>query len=278
MSESITISIATEKEIPLAINFLSAHEHTAVSLMSRLLKTLKSNNNHTTYVVKDKNIIKGVFIITFSGIVLHHVLSQNITNLLKPILKKRNLFSIAGCDESSVLFEAALNKKPTLINNYHIMILNRSINVVPPIHIIDKNFIVFKCSQKDANDLYSLQRRYQIEEVLPPGQTLTEKVCRSIVNDRLNEHTVFAIKDISNDKLISMAGTNATGLHYIQLGGIYTDSSYRNRGLAQRLVCELIAQTDKDISLFVRTENYPAIKAYKNAGFSIKDSYRICYM
>ncbi len=283
MRSDFEIICLSQKELHLAIDFLKPYEHTCVSLMARLLNQ-DSIKTQTVYIVKEKKLllnisnILGVFLISNNGILLHHLLPCDIKKPLTLLLKKKNLYSLGGTEQSSKIFLSALPKKPLVINDYHLMIYNNKMNTIMPSTINKDFFEIRNCDYTDEDRLYDLQLKYQIEEVLPPGKTITEKVCRSILKDRLQSHVVFALCDAKSKKALAMAGTNAKGLHYMQLGGIFTDLQYRNQGFAQTVIQELIRNLNSNVSLFVRVGNSAAIKAYSNIGFRRVDSYQIAYM
>ncbi len=283
MINRVEVLKLSKKHVSHAIQYLRLHEHACVSLMSRLLK-FNEIKSQTAYIVVEKKIfvspetIKGVFLITDYGIILHHVLHCDIINLVTPLLKDKPLFSLAGIYESSLLFESSLSLKPSIIYDYYLMTYTIHEAPTKPNKLLEEKFHLLKCSKNDMKELFTLQKSYQIEEVLPPGKTISDKMCKNLLKTRLEEQDVFAIKDCTTGRYVAMAGTNAKGVDFIQLGGIYTDISYRNLGLSQMLLNTIIAGSTKNISLFVRTENFPAIKAYTNTGFIKNGSYRICYM
>lgn len=78
----------------------------------------------------------------------------------------------------------------------------------------------------------------------------------------------YCVKD--DDKIVSAAGVQLVTPQIAQLGNIITDEAYRNRGFATACTSVLasdLASKGRIISLFVRTDNAPAIHTYKKLGF-----------
>ncbi len=282
MSSSVEIIVVPTNKVSIAIDFLLPYERTCVSLMGRLLKA-NEILDQTIFAVVDKNTefclksIKGIFIVSFMGIILHHILPCNCIQELRTLLHKQKIFSIGGVEQSSTLFEEAIRKKPRTKNHYHLMSLDTK-NYLRLNKKLGSKYETYKCNLDDVEKLFFLQMNYQIEEVLPPGKTITDNNCKSIIHERLKNHTVFAINNTETNELVCMAGTNANGINYTQLGGIFTHSMYRNKGLAQYLISMLISHQKNKICLFVKKENKPAIAAYSKIGFKTVDSYTILYM
>jgi len=72
-----------------------------------------------------------------------------------------------------------------------------------------------------------------------------------------------------DDKIVSAAGAHLVTPKIAQLGNIITDEAYRNQGFAT--ACTSVLATDlasegRIISLFVRTDNAPAIHLYEKLG------------
>ncbi len=284
MKKGFRIVPASTKDLDSVITFLLPFEKKCVSLVARIVEYAKSHDSkkQTVYIITNfDNVLKqetthGVFVLTNTGILLHHLVFHNVQNVLLRFLKKRYLFSVAGSLSGSSVFEDVLPNTPKTIYDYYLMEHNKASTFIQK--NLPNNFVIHRCSLDDASALFELQKKYQIEEVLPRGTTLNDNQCKILLKNRLLEQKVYAIKSLQNNCFVAMAGTNAIGINCVQLGGIYTKTEYRGRGFAQILVSTIVNGAEKHPVLFVKKQNLPAIKAYKNANFSIIDSYRICYM
>ncbi len=89
---------------------------------------------------------------------------------------------------------------------------------------------------------------------------------------------MFAL--FADTELVAKANSNAIGWNYVQIGGVYTHPLYRRNYYAWhllKLLCDRIQRTQKNVSLFVKEKNIPAIKLYEKIGFCKKETYAIAY-
>ena len=73
-----------------------------------------------------------------------------------------------------------------------------------------------------------------------------------------------------DDELVSYAGSFIQLPQVWMIGGVYTNPSYRGRGyatIATSAVTEEALKNAEAAALFVRSDNYPAIKAYEKIGY-----------
>ena len=78
--------------------------------------------------------------------------------------------------------------------------------------------------------------------------------------------------------LVSTAATQAVSEHYAQLGGIATRPDRRGKGFAKQTVsaaCRYWIERGKDILLFCKNDNAPAIAVYTAIGFRPIDEFRV---
>ena len=278
--QSLQIKKASKRNIPIILEFLLKNEFSCISLVSHVLSFNDKDSLYFIYknsIPLTANNITGVILITNYGVVLHSIEKAS-KQILFPYFSNLNLFSLAGTITGSSMIETLLKKKPSTIFDYDLLTYNYNSPKISAIRPLLNTFSLKQCSLEDLDKLYFLQYNYQIEEVLPKGKMISERQCRNILYDRLKKYVVYAIKNEKND-FIAIAGINAIGYNYVQLGGIYTDKRYRNQGLAQNLVRHIVLNSSKKVALFVKKDNISAQKAYKNVGFEPTSiDYRICYI
>lgn len=130
----------------------------------------------------------------------------------------------------------------------------------------------------DLAALLPLQCAYEEEEVLLPGRTINRTVAARNLAHRLQTQRIFIA--LHDGRPVAMAGTNARGFDYDQVGGVYTVPAHRNRGVSRDLMHALMraARTDrKRLCLFVKPNNAAACTLYRNLGFTVRDGFAITY-
>ncbi len=131
---------------------------------------------------------------------------------------------------------------------------------------------------RDCMQLYPLQQSYETEEVLldlkryNPSATLI-----NLKNTIRNQIVLYAAE---GRKVIAKANTNARGMKYAQIGGVYTVPEKRSRGIGALLIRELLEILGREglgACLFVKKDNPAAVRLYEKTGFEIRGEFRIAY-
>ncbi|GMO13584.1 MAG: GNAT family N-acetyltransferase [Treponemataceae bacterium] len=143
---------------------------------------------------------------------------------------------------------------------------------------------VVRCSgKKYFSSLLPLRREYERVEVCEPsGIEFSEQRCRAALLRLLLSHEILALPfGGEKDKhFAATAAVSAETAHFVQIGGVFTETAFRGRGMACFLT-QIIAREaflhGKQTVLFVRKTNTPALQAYTNAGFSALAEYAIVY-
>ncbi|MDR2490892.1 MAG: GNAT family N-acetyltransferase, partial [Spirochaetaceae bacterium] len=131
----------------------------------------------------------------------------------------------------------------------------------------------------DIDELTPLQEAYQKEEVLRNPNDYNRRVCRLGLKKQIaHDKTLVAVID---GKIAGKINTNAFAYNNYQIGGVYVLPEYRGRGIAGGMTAaftRLLLSEGKGVSLFVKKDNKPAERIYKQCGFKKIADYRIVYM
>lgn len=171
-------------------------------------------------------------------------------------------------------------KLPSQTNVYDLMILKTLPNPAP--EPLCNSDTIIRCTKNNISDLFELQMKYLQQEVAPKGHEVSDLICKTSLKQILKEQLVLAIHtdDFNDIEFVSKANTNAIGLNWVQIGGVYTHPLFRKNYYAWHLISELckrILLSNKKVSLFVREKNYPAISLYKKIGFIHSQKFTIVY-
>jgi predicted GNAT family acetyltransferase len=187
------------------------------------------------------------------------------------------IYSAMGEKEDVEAFEQSLRREPFQCIDYYLMAQTQP----PPEPIpprVSGSLEVFEASSRDLNRLFDIQKKYEIEEVLLPGNTFQASASRRHLDKTLRDQLVLYAE--LDGTPIAKVGTNARGIFYDQIGGVFTESHLRSRGVSSYLMTLLlqrIRSAHKNATLFVKKDNGPAIKMYSNLGFTNEGDFRISY-
>lgn len=134
------------------------------------------------------------------------------------------------------------------------------------------------CSVDDLDALMPLQELYEKEEVLIDPSEFDRGIAARHLRGRLIHGTVVAA--FIGGRPVAKAETNAVGVRYDQIGGVFTLPSLRGYGLAGLTTSYLqraVAKQGKATTLFVKIENTAARAVYRKLGYNAVGAFRIVY-
>ena len=136
-----------------------------------------------------------------------------------------------------------------------------------------------QASIADATSLLPLQIEYEKEEVCKSEKPFPPYVSMMNLQKILKDEIAYI--STLDGQPIAKANTNARGINWQQLGGIYTLPKYRRRGVGSLTVFALLQHIlkfeKKKIALFVNIENTAAIAMYKKLNFINAGKFMISY-
>lgn len=189
----------------------------------------------------------------------------------------RLVYSIMGRTNDVRALEDAMRRSPQQYLEYHLMS-----QADPPPEIplprLPRGLTIRRVGESETRHLFDIQKKYEIEEVLLPGNTFSPTATMQHLKQTLRTQVVLAAE--LDGVAVGKANTNARGVFFDQIGGVFTERALRSRGIATALMLrllEVIATASKNASLFVKKENAPALRMYRNIGFGIEDGFRISY-
>lgn len=134
------------------------------------------------------------------------------------------------------------------------------------------------CSVSEIDEIFPLQKSYELEEVVFSEKDFNEAASRLVLKKNLEKKRVFALK--KDGKIVSKLSVNARGKNCVQVGGVFTAPDFRKQGFAKTLLlrfCKKYAENGKKIVLFVKKSNLAALSLYKSCGFKKISDYKIVY-
>ncbi len=226
--------------------------------------------------------LKGVISFSDGGQILHCLKFTSETEkaefckFIAAEIPRGQVFCILGEKEGCELIASAVKKKRRQTRCYKLMHFDENAKkLLPP-----EKLRLVKCGIDQLNELVPLQKGYELDEVLIDKADFEETVSRLTLRKALREQIIYALFAEQQSFAVAKAGTNARGLNWYQLGGIYTVSRFRSHGYAAFLAQTLAlknAEMGKKTALFVKDVNIPAQKAYAKAGFVPDKPFEIIY-
>ena len=135
-----------------------------------------------------------------------------------------------------------------------------------------------RATENDLAGLLPLQLDYENTEVAFKDHPINPAVCKLSLRAHLKNEYIYKLS--VGGRIVAKAGTNAQGLHWFQIGGVYTLPEYRNKGLAAAAVAHIINTHSVEahgFALFVKTVNTAARRVYEKLGFEQCGMFRMSY-
>lgn len=189
----------------------------------------------------------------------------------------RRIYSIMGRLSDVRALEEILPRRPVQAVEYHLMVQDEPPPELP-LPRLPASMSIHRSSITDADLLFPIQKQYEMEEVLLPGNSFNPVASLNHLREMLRTQVV--VHATISGVAVAKAGTNARGLFYDQLGGVFTHRSLRSRGVGTALMLRLLghlAAERKTATLFVKKDNAAAVRMYRNLRFSVLDEFRISY-
>ena len=273
-----------------AENFLIQNEIYCVSLTGRFLQ-----RDAKIFLLKDDGgKIAAVFSYSAGGQLLFFVrgnLNDDEKTLFRLAVGKAvenyfpKIFSVMGtggfCSLISRIAENHLCRKKRHEVDFDLMIFDEKSlekNVKSDNSAENKNLVAECCSVSELDEIFPLQKSYELEEVVFSEKDFNEAASRLVLKKNLERKRVFALK--KDGKIVSKLSVNARGKNCVQVGGVFTAPDFRKQGFAKTLLfrfCRKYAENRKKIVLFVKKSNLAALSLYKSCGFRKISDYKIVY-
>ncbi|MBI9105198.1 MAG: GNAT family N-acetyltransferase [Spirochaetales bacterium] len=287
-------SRAVSREFDSIISFLSPREHSCISITSRLMQNGRPDPNllkhHEVYLEKKDGKIVSLLLLSTDSVIAPFFTTGSSDyipeELLKksPLMRKRYL-TFMGMKEDVLRLELLFGNRSKLsVDYFQLSAESALIPAVVKQYLKSKKnntielSLIKKAEISDFNLLMPLRKAYEIEEVLLVKSNFNEQASRNRFRKTILEKAVF-FGTVQN-KPAATCCINTEGIAWYQIGGVFTRPEYRSKGISARLMAELAVYAGnfgKNLTLFVKKDNLPALKLYSNCGFSTAGEFRITY-
>ena len=280
------------------LDFLSKYEETCVALVSEILQGARF-----VFIVEDNsNFIRGAFSF-LKGAFIHHCfpdllnateenknqraeLKSALSRFFKSRRTAKYLFNVtgekSGTDLLGEIAEGEFQRKIMHTQNYFLMTLE------------DQNALLFSegegenetknarfklCTASEIDETLFLQIAYEKEEVIFENIIFDENLCRANLENLVEAQAVYLVE--LNGQIVSKASISSRGKKCAQIGGVFTKTRFRQKGLARFLMKNLIqklkTENQKPV-LFVKPENRAAMNLYDSCGFKKVCDFKSIYL
>lgn len=133
-----------------------------------------------------------------------------------------------------------------------------------------------RATPRDIKTVARMRSAFESEYFGTPSSRINPSWCIYIAERYVKRGTFVAERE---DRIVSMAAVEAAIPGLSQIGAVYTRKGYRNMGLARGVVsalCEEELRRKERVTLTVKVDNEPALKAYADLGFRHLYDYRMC--
>lgn len=284
---------AKEEDLQALSRFLVAHEHACVAFTAQLRRgsqlVLPPKLKERVALYRDsQGMVRAAILHASTGFV-YPVFDETIdtvpepqARILTPLRHPPLMFgAVMGSRRDVDLFESLVSASARDDMMYYLMWRpapkeDQSAAQTPSPHRDIRR--VRTAGMGDFKSLLPLQEAYEREEVLLPGRSLSLRAVEHNLRRALKEQLVLLGE--TREGVVAKVATNARGLHFDQVGGVFTKPEFRSRGIATHLMQHLIGKVGaqgRATTLFVKKHNTPAVTMYRKLGYNMAGDFRILY-
>lgn len=214
---------------------------------------LQHDPNHTiVYAAFENSELKG-YILIYTALQFPSVILECKKDLARQLMEyaPQNHFVIHASPETLPIIKSKFKNAKTYIENWMLIKRGRAT-------FFRSNFVHRLHSENDAYKLFTLLSSRE-DRGAGTVESNLELICK------MPTYGVFM-----KDELVSYASSFLQLPQVWMIGGVYTHPNQRNKGyatLATSAVTEEALKNAESAALFVRSDNYPAIRVYKKIGY-----------
>lgn len=280
----MNIILAEKKQSELLYNFIKPYEFACCGL-SAIIRRF----SEPIYIITQSNKIEssddilGLF--SFNHSIFHCLpnlksFDSKMSLLIQNFFADKKINSIIGERSGTEYIYSCINKVGFETEQqvfYNLMTLAKKPEL-PPDQLYNDDEIR-RCTINDLDELHSLQKEYMETEIAPVGRHITDLETKASLKQILKNQICLAM--FSDLQAVSKINTNAIGVKWVQIGGVFTHPMFRHNYYAWHLLyilCIRILKTGRIPCLFVKEKNISAYSLYERIGFEKKGKFAIFYL